>query len=502
VRLANLLHWHDPRGFVRTVAKKSGEGARFCGVFASPVAEGTRLVAVLSNAGSFVAEATLVPEGTEGFPALTATVPAAAWYEREIKDLFGLEPFGHPRTDPLVLPLLPGAVPPRPGSGVPLPPVEIDTSPLPAHVQGEGVFTLSYGPVRSGVFESVEYLVETPGERIPHLRARIFYKHRGMEARFCGLSLADGALLAERYEGVASVAHAIAYCSALESIAGEEIPPAAALVRVLHAELERVANHLESVLRHTEGAGQAVAAARFANHKERLQRLRADLCGNRFGRGVVVPGGVSGPPGTAGPPGDAVMRSLDRLEEGIRKDLELLTATPSFVDRLRGTGVVLAELARGGAAVGPLGRGSGQPEDVRSSRPYGAYSRLGRLEVQGRVAGDALARQYVREDEIFDAFHLCRQALDALEGLGTWPAGGWSVGLGPVTGEALGWAEAPQGELLYLVSAKDGRLVRVKPRSASFHNLALFMVAFPKDILTDFAFIEASFGLSMAGVAG
>ena len=497
-----MLDWHDPRAFVRTVAKKSGEGARFCGLFASPVAEGTRLVAVLSHAGPFMAEATLVPEGAEGFPALTPTVPAAAWYEREIKDLFGLEPFGHPRTDPLVLPLLPGAVPPRPGSGAQLPPAEIDTSPLPAHVQGEGVFTLSYGPVRSSVFESVEYLVETPGERIPHLRARVFYKHRGMESRFCGLSLADGALLAERYEGVASVAHAIAYCSALESIAGAEVPPAAGLVRVLHAELERVANHLDSVLRHAEGAGQAVAAARFANHKERLQRLRADLSGSRFGRGVVVPGGVSGAPNAAGLPVQAVMSSLDRLEEGIREDLNLLTATPSFVDRLRGTGVVPAELARARAAVGPVGRGSGQVEDVRSSRPYGAYESLGRLEVEDRVTGDALARQYVRADEIPDAFHLCRQALDGLEALGPSPVVGWSVEIGPVTGEALGWAEAPQGELLYLVSAKDGRLVRVKPRSASFHNLALFMAAFPKDILTDFAFIEASFGLSMAGVAG
>jgi Ni,Fe-hydrogenase III large subunit len=366
-------------------------------------------------------------------------------------------------------------------------------------VQGEGVFTLPYGPVRSGVFESVEYLIETPGERIPHLRARVFYKHRGMEARFAGLSLADGTLLAERYEGVASVAHAIAYCSALETAVGAQAPPAAELLRVLHAELERVANHLDSVLRHTEGAGQAVANARIAVHKERLQRLRADLSGSRFGRGVVVPGGVAGPPLQGG---DAVLGALGRLEKGIREDLDLLMATPSFVDRLRGAGVVPPELARERAAVGPVGRGSGQGEDLRSARPYAAYARLGRLDVQERGSGDALARQYVRADEIADAFHLSRQALDELEALGPEPPGGWRVDLGPVNGEALGWAEAPQGELLYLVSAEDGRLVRVKPRSASFHNLALFMAAFPADIFTDFVFIEASFGLSIAGVAG
>lgn len=499
MRLDGRLDWHDPRGFVRAVVKRSNEGARFCGLFASPGAGGTRLLAVLSHAGQLLTEATLVPEGAGGFPALTPAVPAAAWYEREIRDLFGLEPYGHPRTDPLVLPLRPGSPAPRPGSGKPAAPAELDTSPLPAHVQGEGVFTLSYGPVRSGVFESVEYLIETPGERIPHLRARVFYKHRGMEARFAGLSLADGTLLAERYEGVASVAHAIAYCSALESAAGAQAPPAAELLRVLHAELERVANHLDSVLRHTEGAGQAVANARIAIHKERLQRLRADLSGSRFGRGVVVPGGVAGPPLQGG---DAVLGALGRLEKGIRGDLDLLMATPSFVDRLRGAGVVPPELARERAAVGPVGRASAQGEDLRSDRPYAAYARLGRVDVQERGSGDALARQYVRADEIVDAFHLSRQALDELEALGPQPAGGWSVDLGPVTGEALGWAEAPQGELLYLVSAEDGRLVRVKPRSASFHNLALFMAAFPTDIFTDFVFIEASFGLSIAGVAG
>ena len=71
-----------------------------------------------------------------------------------------------------------------------------------------------------------------------------------------------------------------------------------------------------------------------------------------------------------------------------------------------------------------------------------------------------------------------------------------------VSGEAVGWAEAPQGEVLYLVVLDEGAPVRVKPRSASFHNLGLFTAAFPRDITTDFAFIEASFGLSIAGVAG
>lgn len=483
-------------GFAERVLARVADSARFCGLFASAEPDTTRLLAVLAEDGSLAIEQVSVPLEEPQFPSLAPSLAAAAWYEREIHDLFGLEPVGHPRPDPLILPVADGSARPRPGSGKPRQPVEIDRSPLPPHVTGEGVFTIPYGPVRSGVFEAVEYVVETPGEDIPRLRTRVFYKHRGVEVCFEEMGLDDGVLLAERCEGVASVAHAVAFCEAVERIAGVEIPGNAGLVRVIHAELERIANHLDSVIRHTEGGGQAVAYARLSLHKERVQRLRARLCGSRFGRGVVIPGGVTGGLLLDAP---GIFEALDQIEAGIRADLRLLLATPSFIDRLRGTGVIPPSLARQYTAVGPVGRASDQMEDVRFARPYGAYPRLGHQLIERRTAGDALARQHVRNEEITGSFHLIRQAVDRLTQSGE--PGAWRVPVGEPTGEALGWAEAPQGELLYLVTIEDGRLLRVKPRSASFHNLAMFDAAFPKDILTDFAFIEASFGLSIAGVA-
>ena len=125
---------------------------------------------------------------------------------------------------------------------------------------------------------------------------------------------------------------------------------------------------------------------------------------------------------------------------------------------------------------------------------------IGRIKT--RPSGDALARQLVRVEEIACSFDLVRRAVAQLEVLASARDVVWRLPVGDLTGEAVGWAEAPQGEVLYLVEIEDGRLVRVKPRSASFHNLGLFHVAFPNDILTDFAFIEASFGVSIAGVAG
>ena len=421
-------------------------------------------------------EATL-PPGAASYPALTPVIGAAFWYERVIHDETGIIPEGHPRLAPLV------------ALGSP------EDHALPSHVAGYGMFTIPHGPVRSGVFESMEYLVETPGEAIPHLNMRIFYKHRGIAARFTGLAVADGTLLAERAEGIASVAHALAYCHAAEAIAGCQIPREAALVRVVHAELERIANHLDVAMRLADAAGLAVATARFALHKERVLRLVGRLCGSRFGRGVVVPGGI-----TAFPRGDPaeILIAIGRLEKQVTTDAQMLMGTSSFLDRLRGTGPLTPARAREHGALGPIGKASGYADDARLARPYDAYPLL-RMEPAGpHSGGDAMARLRVRFEEAAEAFRIIRRALsDFSERARLTPR----APCDPPDGRATGWAEAPQGEVLYDLTIEDGRIARCQPRSASFHNLVLMHEVFAGDILTDFPFIEASFGLSVAGAA-
>jgi len=260
---------------------------------------------------------------------------------------------------------------------------------------------------------------------------------------------------------------------------------------------------------------------------------------------VVVPGGVAGPLAC---PAASALSELNALDEAVASDVRALMTTASFLDRLRSTGVLPPAAAAEHGALGPVGRGSGLAEDVRVSRPYGSYPLLGFDAAPPSDDGDALARQQVRVDEIGQSFHLVRQALDELNehdetgapnrdgvppgeirrpggaGRSSTTFGGrvdgvlvgdagrnpvpggtgslWRCEMPDTHGSAVGWVEAPQGELLYSVEVDHGRLVRVKPRSASFHNLALLASAFRGDIFTDFAFIEASYGLSVAGAAG
>jgi Ni,Fe-hydrogenase III large subunit len=453
-------------------------GDRFAGLFGARPAGGPLVLSAhLATAGGIDTLEAPLPSGAASYPALTPRLGAAFWYERVIHDRFGVVPDGHPRLAPLI----------RPG-----PPEDYA---LPRHVTGYGVFTIPHGPVRSGVMEAIEYLVETPGEAIPHLNMRVFYKHRGVTDRFAGMTPADGVLLAERAEGIASVAHALAFCHAVEQIAGCQPPPAAGLVRVLHAELERIANHLDVAVRLADAAGLAVATARFALHKERVQRLVSALCRSRFGRGVVVPGGVAALPLL---PSAHVLAEAGKLRKAITADAGALMGTSSFLDRLRGTGPLTSARARQHGALGPIGKASGYADDARLARPYDGYRSLAVAQAPVHAAGDALARLRVRWEEVDQAFDLIRQAAEDLAERAGDPA---RLPCEPVRGRAAGWAEAPQGEVLYDVELADGRIARCQPRSASFHNLVLMHEVFTGDILTDFPFIEASFGLSVAGVS-
>ncbi|MGH3003849.1 MAG: NADH-quinone oxidoreductase subunit C [Gaiellaceae bacterium] len=409
-------------------------------------------------------------EDASSYQALSRFTPAARLPERELRDLYGLEPLGHPAPEPLL---------------------RSDADRFDRRVIGAEAFTIPYGPIRSGVFESIQYVVETGGEDVLALQVRPFFKHRGLERRFGGLPYEHAAQLAERVAGIAAVAHASAFAQSVERALGVEPTRRAQRWRVVHAELERIANHLDVAIRLAEDAAVVVGAARFGILKEDVMRLRARLCGSRFGRGVVVPGGIAGPPLLAPA---AVLRALDRLEHDLRRDRRLLLKTTSFTDRLIGSGRLDRATVEAYAGVGPVARASGVGTDARFERPYGAYVQLGER-LATADAGDAMARLQVRFDEIDESLHLIRQAFERLDRYAPelraeLPAG---------TGAAFGWVEAPMGELVYWVEVAEGRVRLIRIASPSLRNWPLFAESFRGDVLTDFSFIEHSFGLTQAG---
>lgn len=219
-------------------------------------------------------------------------------------------------------------------------------------------------------------------------------------------------------------------------------------------------------------------------------RLRARLCGSRFGRGVVVPGGIRQDPLLSG---SEVLRALDRFEADLRRDRDLLLRTTSFTDRLVGSGRLDAETIVRYGGVGPVARACSLGIDARLERPYSAYPRLG-FTIARAAGGDAMARFDVRLQEIDQSLHLMRQALEHLDRLPP----RLLLEIEATEGEAVAWAEAPGGELVYCVRL-DGTTVReahlVTP---SLRNWPLLEASYRGDVLTDVSFIEHSFGLTAA----
>ncbi|MBX5453308.1 MAG: NADH-quinone oxidoreductase subunit C [Acetobacteraceae bacterium] len=431
------------------------------------------------------------PHGTE-VPSVAPISPLLGWYEREISDLFGITFRGHPEPKRLVLHN--GAQPHVPPFDPSYPPdaqlpFEAEASGLP-EIEDPDVQLLPFGPVRADVVESVELIFLYVGEHILHLHPQLFFKHRGMEKRFEGRSLAHATLLAERVSGVGSFAHALAFCQAVEQAAGCVVPPRARMLRSLLAELERLYNHLHYLghLAHTTSLKVGEAEGKLL--EERAKQINGKLTGSRFLRGLLVPGGLR----RDLDPKPWLSAELERLREEIAVYVTMLENTNSHLDRLITTGILRHEVAFDQGATGPIQRASGFDRDLRRDHPYAAYGELP-LVVPVKTAGDAHARAQVRIAEIDASIALIQRVLLLLK------EGPVRVAcLPPPHAEGLGWAESPRGSLFYAVHfAADGTLSRVKIKSPSFSNWRVFPFTVHDSNMMDYAINEASFGLTVAG---
>ncbi|HEY4826615.1 MAG TPA: NADH-quinone oxidoreductase subunit C [Solirubrobacteraceae bacterium] len=458
-------------------------GGRLMLLFVTETPSGRELCAIMRTGDSTLL--LRAPVTGRGYPAVTPRVPAAHWFEREIHDLWDIVPEGHPRLEPLVRHGPEQAEIALPANG------EIGAGHRGAErLSGPGVFVFPYGPVRSGVFEAAQFLVQTGGEDVAYCAQRLFFKRRGAERRICEVPLELAVLVAERVSGTSSLAHALAFSHAVEALSATEVPPRAQAIRRMLAELERMYNHVEVAVRECEDASLSVAQAQFAALKERLHRLAGEIIGHRFLRGAVVPGGVR-----LDVSRDMANRSRETLgewERDYRHVVAMLLQTDSFLDRLVSAGPLAEQDAREFACVGPVARASGVDLDTRRDVPYDGY---GEFLVSRHTDGDAMARIEVRFQEIDVSLELIREALGSLVD------GPIRNELGAfVTDEALGAAESARGETLYWLEAGGAASLRFcKVRAASFVNYGIFNRLFDSQVLTDFSFIEHSLGLSPAG---
>jgi Ni,Fe-hydrogenase III large subunit/Ni,Fe-hydrogenase III component G len=429
-------------------------------------------------------------------PSLTPTVPAANWHEREMQDLFGIVAVGHP--DPRTLVVHDGwprgvfplrksfdgsrRVPVEPG--VEFPHVVAD---------GEGVFEIPVGPIHAGIIEPGHFRFTSVGETVLHLDARLFYTHRGLEKRMEGLAPHDAFYVVERICGVCSLAHGLGYSEALEQIAGVDVPVRASLIRSIALELERLYNHVGDIGNICAGASFHYGAATGMRAKERLQQLNERLAGNRFLRGLVMPGGVR-----LDLTAD-LLAALAATMETTLGELDGLMAriegNPSVLDRLDDTGILSRKAVLDLAVAGVAARASGVDRDARRAHPHAAFAgpTPPDLHVATADAGDVNARVFVRALEARESIRLVGEFVRRLE------PGPLSVTLGErVPGRRIGLSaiESPRGEAVHWLSTDaDGRVARYHLRSPSYHNWPAVALAAETAIVPDFPLVNKSFEL-------
>src|SRR5579864_1266087 len=167
-----------------------------------------------------------IPPDQPRFPSLAADLPAVNWQEREIQDWFGLEAAGHPNPRRVALhDNWPSVHPLRKDFAINrvLPPFEGEQHEY-RPTLGEGVFQVPVGPVHAGIIEPGHFNFAVAGEPILYLQLRMFYTHKGTEKLFESLSIPRGVFLAESVSGDSAFSHGTAFCQAVETAAGIQLP--------------------------------------------------------------------------------------------------------------------------------------------------------------------------------------------------------------------------------------------------------------------------------------
>ncbi|MDR0439734.1 MAG: NADH-quinone oxidoreductase subunit C [Candidatus Accumulibacter sp.] len=427
------------------------------------------------------------------FPDLSPIFPAANRMQRAVMDMLGAAPEGDADRRPWLrhanwpadyLPLCANTPDAR---------FETRNEDYPfVRVEGDGVHEIAVGPIHAGIIEPGHFRFSVTGESVLRLEERLGWKHKGIERRFSGMGLADGARLAGRVSGDSTVAYAWAYCQAAEAVAAAEPPPRALWLRALFLERERIVNHLGDLGYLGNDVALAFGLAQFMRLKEDWVRENARRFGHRLLMDCVVPGGVAADLDDDG--SGAIAAQCDALERELRTLKGIYDEHAGLQDRFLTTGRITPQLAETLGVIGLAGRASAQPWDLRCNHPCPPYDRL-RPSLCMERNGDVAARALVRFAEIRESLNLVRGILSEM------PEGEirCTVRSEPDR-RGFGWIEGWRGDaLVALETGADGRIRRCHCHDPSWQNWPALEHAIIDNIVPDFPLINKSFNLSYAG---
>ena len=430
-----------------------------------------------------------IPADDAWVPSLAEVSYSAGQFEREMFDLYGVLPQGHPQPHRLLRHAhWPHSWHPMRRDAQVAPVFGPDVASFPfVEVEGAGVYEIAVGPIHAGIIEPGHFRFSVVGETIVRMETRLWFLHRGIEKLFEGQPPAAAIELAEQITGDTSIGHSLAFVMAVEAASSIDVPAPDRLVRALLLELERLYNHITDLWR----VGQRCRV----RHRERpratpaksLVRINHAVAGHRLLRGCLSVGGAR----VRSLPDPATLRGIaDAVEELV----DITLAHPIVRDRFAGTSVLHAEQALAFGTLGYVARASGIDVDARRDLPFVDLGDSFQVPVE--TAGDVLARYLIRAREFAVS---TRVSIDLIERL----AGSLGRGRTVTTrseGSGSSFVEGWRGTVVHRVElTAAGTLSRVKIVDPSFFNWPALPAALADTIVPDFPLTNKSFNQSYAG---
>ncbi len=456
--------------------------------------DGSQISTIMLDPASGVAEYWESPLKTDSYKSITTMVPQAHWFERVTWDMFGIVPEGHPRLKHVILhdifpeDFFPLRTAPFKGKRTPA----ADRGFHFLEVRGEGVYELPVGPIHAGVIEPGHFRFSCFGETILNLELRLGYVHRGIEKRMTEVPWQKARFVAEAAASDTAAANALAHAVAMESIMDIEVTPRANHMRTLAAEIERLAIHIIDL----GGMGTDTGFLGFSQNMSRLRGnalgLGQALCGSRFLRAFIKPGGTM-------KVSDAALSKIRTnardLREALKTPISLLQESQVATERME-VAPISRSLANEFGMVGVAARACGIDYDCRRHFPHGTYPQFAPPPAV-ELGGDVLCRARVRAREIVTSLDTIEAVLENL------PPGEFTVPVPerlPPNKIACGIVEAFRGELLhFVVTGDDGNIRRYCIKDPSRNNWTAVSIAIRNNLIADFPLCNKSLALSYSG---
>ncbi len=432
--------------------------------------EGSPDDSVQPSEKAYVVIRSLIPPHQPEFPAVSPRVPAAVWYEREVRDMFGIQPIGLQDQRRLVLPDdWPADLHPLRKDAMdyrfrPTPTTEEETYEF-IKPEGEGLTEVPLGPLHMTSDEPGHFRLYLDGEHIVDADYRLFYIHRGMEKLAESRMTYDQVtFLTDRICGICGYAHSVAYSTSVERALGIEVPARAQYLRTILLEVERLHSHLLNLGLACHFVGFDTGFMQFFRVREKTMKMAELLTGARKTYGMNLIGGIRRD--ILKEERTQTLKWIAELRVEVKRLVEIFLETPNMVQRTAGIGRLDPKVARDYSPVGPTLRGSGFARDIRNIHPYVAYDRVSWTTVS-QDGCDVLARTVIRAEEFFQCLDIVERLLD------TMPEG-------PILTEgfkykpysfALGYVEAPRGEDIHWSMLGDNqKIYRWRCRASSYNN--------------------------------